>query len=341
MTGYAPASEGALHSDWGRFLHFSHRYLLPVGAGAAVAFAGAAVTGRLGPFVPYTPVVLGAVGAGSLATSVAYWLHHRSSRRGATAEVGPATPGATGSIGTPAAYVAPPFASPRCPVVEVARPNPRAPPVAAWRVGDELWSHWLVPQGAGLPSELIGPVPATAYARPVTGGFLPFPEKEPNFSISQGQLVPLSPTEGRTTPVVAEAPAEPSYDPVAAAVAALTPSIGLEGDSSPAGDVGPILEVSHAPSLTAPVLRPGPWPPALDAASPRPERPGLVRGARASHCATCGDLLAEPGISGHPCPECDAPVCSRCRRMAVIQYGQTWCSGCAAQFGWPVPGAAL
>ena len=334
MSGYATSQDGSVHAEWERFVRFSHRYVLPVGAAASVAFAAAIATDRLGPLVAYTPVVLAAVGVGTLATSLAYHRVHRPRPAVSTDTLlvppfsspespAPADPASSGRSPEDAAVSGPP-------------PTPRAPPVAAWSVGDELWSHWLVPQSAGLPSELVGPIAASAWAPRGPGHFVAFADREPTLTVSNGRLTPLATPEA---PVPAPAPdPTPDYDAVAAAVAALTPLMGLEGDDSASGDVRAVVDRPSGVRTALPPPDPFSRSGAISAGGPLADAPARPAGPRrpfsADLCASCGESIGDASL-GHPCPECDQPVCSRCRRMAVIQYGQTWCVSCATQLGWP------
>jgi predicted RNA-binding Zn-ribbon protein involved in translation (DUF1610 family) len=345
VSGDASLSyRGYLRADWQRFVQVSHRYFIPASAAVCVGVAGAVAVGRYAPLAPYVPVLLGATGVGLAVTAVAHRLGRLPADRiERTVPVAPALALARAGGPEPAAPAPIPPPVPAPVGVEVPRPTPRAPPVAAWTAGDEIWSHWVVPSGSRLPSELIGPVPETAYAPPHRGGFVAFPGAEPEYALSQGKLVAIP--RGEFAPEE-EARADrgfPVTDASADDLAELIPMVGLDGAESPAGDLG----LTIAPARAAPVAsgRAGPM-----RASPSPGP--NVRGSGAAlgplesppmHlprlferpvCASCG-VAFDDAATGHPCPECDQPVCSRCRRMAVIHYGQTWCTACATENGWP------
>ena len=347
MSAYARWTDRApVHERWESFVHLSHRYFLPVAAGSCVTVAVATATGRLGPLSAYAPDVLGATGIGLLATSVGFWLSRRPASgeareaEGREAAVPTVCSKCSSPIDDEGSDVHPPAATVR-EEKPYYRPTPRAPPVAAWSAGDEIWSHWVVPAGGRLPVDLIGPVPETAWAPPARGNSPLFPDREPEYELTQGKLVAIPKEEYE--PESIDVPAEGSNEdePPEAELVEIAPLVDLEGAGTPAGDVGLTLEVAHGNLVDRFIS--GAWaaapsaPPSAAQSSAGSEvrpSPRLRRPFESCTCASCGDSLPSDA-PGHPCPECDQPVCSRCRRWAVIHYGQTWCSACAVDHGWP------
>jgi hypothetical protein len=166
----------------------------------------------VGKFVPFALLTLG---GGTLGTSVAFLLSRRTS--GGTAGPGHEIPprptsGRCVDCGSTLTYEEWSSDGPSgSPPSGYDRPLPRAVRLVASGTspGDQLWVHWLPTEVGHLPVELVGPVPETAFIERPPGAFVPFPEKEPEFSVLETQLLPSPPpflVKHRPDPLVDEAP---------------------------------------------------------------------------------------------------------------------------------------
>ncbi len=246
--------------------------------------------------------------------------------------------------------VAPPPPRLRAPPVRaasrVARSGRAAARPPSSRTAEQLWAHWLSNALSGLPVELVGPVPETAYSAPRANGIPERISRPPDWSVSGGRLEPLRPgllPSGR--------PRTPTEDAIrlgrALSQHALPREPGRTLDGipdpefeSPGGEWAPLASADVGTGTETP-SRDGP-----EAAPAVPRLtvvPWTSRGSRApatpGPCSTCDrPLVADAGWQ--PCPECDDPVCARCRTLAVIEHGQTWCADCARSLAWDAAGAA-
>ncbi len=211
---------------------------------------------------------------------------------------------------------------------------------------DQLWTHWLSDAISALPVELVGPVRETAYSATEPAGAPERIAKRPDWAVSGGRLTPLRPPydEGDSGRAATEAAirlgralAQHAFPPVAGRELDGLPDVTFE-DPSGEWDAGLAAAIPPTPVPTPAVV-----------ATTRLQPPNLTvvpwtsRGSRTTEpsgsCATCErDLGREDGWE--PCPACDDPVCARCRTLAVIQHGQTWCSDCARSRAWNGPDVA-
>ncbi len=300
---------------WERWTHLSHRYVLPVAAGTAVAFGAALLTDFQPGVVRYLPELLIAVGGVALSTSFAFLAaRRRESLARASAEahapfrrarplrppvVRPdpagALPGSGAGAPWPAAY---------------ARTSPTTGSLTSSSAGDALWHEWLPTGIEKLGAEVVGPVPETLYSQvPAEGGGIIARRDEDLLFLEQlaeGLAEDASPRGGFPT-----APQGGSAGGLS--VSELTPTpVELEALNA----IPPYLRLSVGLESRR----------TLPSAVPSPvAQPPVPSVARAS-CSTCLVTLGES--RWQPCPGCYQPICTDCVVDSLVSYGASGCAGC-------------
>jgi hypothetical protein len=206
--------------------------------------------------------------------------------------------------------------------------------------GDQIWGQWAPEEPGRLPVELVGPVPETAWFPRAPGAVVPFPELEPEWFVVDGEM--LHSPEFPAFPGIPEPEqlSNTEVDPSAEHSTALPPTPAFPSSAGSDLTLVPGSAPQIAPELecdwiTAEALHP--LPPHLRATPPQAPGNGHPRAPRKPRsCASCARELA-PSARARPCPDCQQPVCLTCRTQAVVNYGQTWCQGCAATRQWGVP----
>jgi hypothetical protein len=198
--------------------------------------------------------------------------------------------------------------------------------------GDFLWESWT-PLVGGLPVELVGPVPETAYVAPQPGQPKLYEEGEPvvlepsyfeddgldwGTGNSLGVLVavPSHSPSGSGSPVVTN---------VVSPKAQLGTSTEALGGSDPieSPTVTPVL--TEALNPTPPHLRKNPARAKLRAPRPLHSENSLAHPTR---CADCRVLVNVPKI-WRRCPDCHRQLCTHCIVEALVAFEEGWCSHCA------------
>lgn len=343
----------------------SRALAVSVPAVAAIALGVAGSAGARVPVPVLGDLALMVVGVGVLATDLAV-RRRRQLRRlrdsSGAARAALSRPDGSGRIGTPASTRMPvPFAGTGA--------HSHLPVLSASTVaGERLWATWRSVQPSHLPVDLVGPVPETAYVAPRSGGFVPFPGKEPELSrvpapthLRPGRLSVVAPADTSavepwdlalpaigTRPdfaafetMAAPAPWGPAGNDVGAPGTACGASGGptegmvprMRAVSSPGTGFETVEEwVRWEASAPMPPHLRGPTngPPGDGGARPPPGDPRTRTAPRAvrSECASCADEVV--GLrSWAPCGACDRPVCLACLRDSFVAFGHGWCRACA------------
>jgi hypothetical protein len=218
-------------------VHASHRYVLPVLSGICFVFGAVLLLRGPGALGAYAPIALLILGASALASSLAY-LHWRYA---------PVPPGKT----LVPAVRSVPDGCIRCARTgtlkaewedlffgrfealtrgEGSRASPQRVLFTPTSAADQLWVHWLPTAMGELPTELIGPIPETAY-------FPNNPDLSRTSTTSCEELPPEVETLGPGVTVILDPPLPPMERP------------GMP-DSSRVGPVSPIstTDASERPS---------------------------------------------------------------------------------------------
>ncbi|MCI4325527.1 MAG: hypothetical protein L3K00_06580 [Thermoplasmata archaeon] len=345
----ALASSAFAWPRWARFTPALSRYAEPFATGAGIAVGGTFLGALLEGLRITAPEAALVLGAGALAGTLTVW---GSSPRRAPLLVPPpsrATPKPRPDGGVVCARCQ--SSVPAHEWAEIVRrawhttssgPRSHSQGLSASPnvPGEAIWGQWASEEPGRLPVDLVGPVPETAWIPPHPGAVVPFPDREPQWFVVDGELVsapqgptiPGTPTPDRlsTTEVAptSEFPATleptPAYPPAAGPDITLIPAI--------ADAFEPELEYDW---ITAEALHP--LPPHLRATPPKaPAKFHAHAPEKPRSCASCSRELP-PTARARPCPECRQPVCLTCRTQAVVNYGQTWCQGCAATRQWNIP----
>ena len=171
------------------WLHASHRYLLPASGAAGLALGGAIVLGSGSPVEPYAGVALVAGGTTALVASFA---HRRAlARAQSVAASRPARNPPTTRLPTrspPSARDArlPAGTSSHSSVEgESGWPTRSLLPVlvSSSKPSDQIWSAWVPAGLEALGTELVGPVPETAYVPRADDLLDPYRERAPTLVV--------------------------------------------------------------------------------------------------------------------------------------------------------------
>src|SRR5271170_7215995 len=321
---------------WNWWSDRSHRYVLPIaGAGSLVLGLTLALDARA-PWGAYAPLVLVALGVGTLASGLARlavrstppppaptpaerfaaetWVICPSCTARSTQSVAPPTPGPSPAIATPGG----------APLSASTGVGPEDP-------GNSLWRSW-VPLVGRLPVELIGPVAETAYVphRPGTPSL--YEEGEPVLPHGVAENAASSPHPSTARPARELPAARRRVRPEiwAASVDAREgpeirgAAVPPDGEPSiPAARTGdPVLREALNPM--PPHRRPGPNP-ATHRGTARKER--VLRPVQIDRCANCDDPVLEP-TNWRRCAVCRSTLCSECIVSALVTHERGWCARC-------------
>ncbi|MCI4373374.1 MAG: hypothetical protein L3K02_07020, partial [Thermoplasmata archaeon] len=178
--------------EWGPLSHVSHRVVLPLLSGLSfllvcvLLFWGPQALGR------YVFLAFFALGAGTLGCSLAYLRRRRWALAEGTLRTAPTPPDRPTSVCPQCSGTAPPSLEWEDLFYGRFDVAPRAGGTAgSLRVmftptsaADQLWVHWLPTEVGELPSELIAPIPESAY-------YPPEPGVEPDPSSADPALTPV------------------------------------------------------------------------------------------------------------------------------------------------------
>lgn len=330
---------------WENVAHHSHLYVLPTAGAGALVVGALTLLGTRPDFAEYLPFALTLLGATALLGSFASymclpWSTLRNDRDASARHSGSSP--REGVVPTTGSSV-----TDRHPSGESRRSAGlgRAAVAQAARLWDEPWHQWSTPRSVPLGAPLVGPVPATAYSAPKSGGDALFPERDRDLFFLQkdGRLsrkdgpAAASPSRAPSRPAAPVPPPRPPEPPVERSPAFFSANVG-SFLSGPAGILPTLDSLDHPALLESinPILprlaqtRPKSNPVRTDGESRPPPR-GRVR----RFCSDCSQHL-EDFQTWVECRACRKPLCRKCLHHSFSRGDEGSCSDCADRRNWTV-----